>query len=160
MGVPQHDTSAGRLMGVTGACAYIFIARGKRFGSSCRLNNFPESACTGAGRPAYGRSNRHLLLVWMQNGPVSNDGWGSADEWFAQLNTPKSEADYATLRTLGRTIIGRSFPLSFGRSNDMGHPARRKWDAHSRLCSTGRRGPLASAGRRWPPMTGGEDLKP
>lgn len=63
----------------------------------------------------------------MQNGSMSDDGWGSADEWFAQLTTPKSEADYATLRTLGRTIIGKSFLLEFGRSNDVGHPARTVW---------------------------------
>lgn len=63
----------------------------------------------------------------MENGPVSNDDWNFAEDGFAQLPTPETEADFATLRTLGRTIVGKSFSLQFGRSNDIGQPARTIW---------------------------------
>lgn len=63
----------------------------------------------------------------MQNGPVSKDEWNSAANGFAQLPAPETEADFATLRTLGRTIVGRSFSLQFGRSNDIGQSARTVW---------------------------------
>ena len=67
----------------------------------------------------------------MQNGPVSKDEWNSAANRFAQLPTPETEADFATLRTLGRTIVGRSFPFQFGRSNDIGQAARTIWQVIS-----------------------------
>ncbi|WP_285320704.1 Shedu anti-phage system protein SduA domain-containing protein [Pseudarthrobacter sp. lyk4-40-TYG-27] len=58
---------------------------------------------------------------------MSKDEWNFAANGFAQLPTPETEADFATLRTLGRTIVGRSFPLQFGRSNDVGQSARTIW---------------------------------
>lgn len=46
---------------------------------------------------------------------------------FASAPHPETDADYATLRTLGRMIIGRSFPLTYGHPDDIGHPARTIW---------------------------------
>lgn len=46
-------------------------------------------------------------------------------EWL--LPDPKTEADFATLRNLGRTTIGKSFPLQFGSHSDIGAPTRTVW---------------------------------
>jgi len=43
------------------------------------------------------------------------------------LPSPKTEADFAALRTLGRTTIGKSFPLQFGSRSDIGAPTRTIW---------------------------------
>lgn len=43
------------------------------------------------------------------------------------LPEPKTEADFATLRNLGRTTIGKSFPLQFGSHSDIGAPTRTVW---------------------------------
>lgn len=43
------------------------------------------------------------------------------------LSVPRGDADYASLRILGRTTIGRSFPLRYGRHEDVGSPARTVW---------------------------------
>lgn len=51
---------------------------------------------------------------------TSNPSW--ADEL-----EPQGDADYATLRVLGRTTIGRSFSLKYGHPDDVGSPARTVW---------------------------------
>lgn len=43
------------------------------------------------------------------------------------LPSPETEADFATLRNLGRTTIGKSFPLQFGSRGDIGAPTRTVW---------------------------------
>ncbi|TFD29149.1 Shedu immune nuclease family protein [Cryobacterium sp. TMT2-23] len=45
----------------------------------------------------------------------------------AALPQPETEADYATLRTLGRTTVGKSFSLTYGHPDDVGHPACTVW---------------------------------
>lgn len=45
----------------------------------------------------------------------------------ASATDPQSEADFATLRVLGRTTIGKSFPMAYGHSQDRGQPARTVW---------------------------------
>jgi len=50
-------------------------------------------------------------------------------EWFPP--DPESEADFATLRSLGRTTVGKSFALRFGSSSDVGSPARTVWQVIS-----------------------------
>ncbi|MFD9826397.1 Shedu immune nuclease family protein [Tsukamurella tyrosinosolvens] len=48
--------------------------------------------------------------------------------WSGQLSPePQTEADFAALRNLGRTTIGRSFPLQFGSHSDIGAPTRTVW---------------------------------
>ncbi|WP_211717851.1 Shedu immune nuclease family protein [Nocardiopsis sp. MG754419] len=47
------------------------------------------------------------------------------------FDDPKTEADYAVLRPLGRTTVGKSFPLKFGSSSDVGAPARTVWQVIS-----------------------------
>lgn len=47
--------------------------------------------------------------------------------WADLPPTPESEADYAALRILGRTTVGRSFSLRFGSRADVGQPARTVW---------------------------------
>lgn len=44
-----------------------------------------------------------------------------------ELRQPETEADYAALRNVGRTTIGKSFPLRFGSTSDLGAPARTIW---------------------------------
>ncbi|QQQ64336.1 Shedu immune nuclease family protein [Paenarthrobacter ureafaciens] len=58
---------------------------------------------------------------------MSRDDWGFLGDDFVESPMPETEADFATLRTLGRTIVGRSFPLQFGSTNDVGRPARTIW---------------------------------
>ena len=49
-------------------------------------------------------------------------------EWgLLVLPSPQTEADFATLRNLGRTTIGKSFPLQFGSRSDIGAPTRTVW---------------------------------
>lgn len=49
-------------------------------------------------------------------------------EWSRmRLPEPQTEADYATLRQLGRTTIGKSFALRFGSRSDIGAPTRTVW---------------------------------
>ncbi|WP_163562445.1 Shedu immune nuclease family protein [Janibacter melonis] len=43
------------------------------------------------------------------------------------LPEPETEADFATLRNLGRTTIGKSFSLQFGSHSDIGAPTRTIW---------------------------------
>lgn len=63
-----------------------------------------------------------------QDEPMSDLGppvdWG---QLIARVPQPDSEADYASLRTLGRTIIGKSFKLRFGHRDEVGHSARTVW---------------------------------
>lgn len=49
-------------------------------------------------------------------------------EWSRLIGPkPETEADFATLRNLGRTTIGRSFALQFGSHSDIGAPTRTVW---------------------------------
>ncbi|MCT9001676.1 Shedu immune nuclease family protein [Microbacterium memoriense] len=49
-------------------------------------------------------------------------------DWAHLLSrVPETEADYASLRVLGRTTIGKSFALRFGPAEDIGAPARTIW---------------------------------
>lgn len=48
-------------------------------------------------------------------------------ELVASAPDPQTEADYATLRVLGRTTIGRSFSMAYGHTEDLGQPARTVW---------------------------------
>jgi hypothetical protein len=48
--------------------------------------------------------------------------WGNLNQ-----PSPETEADFAALRVLGRTTVGKSFALRFGSSNDVGSPARTVW---------------------------------
>jgi hypothetical protein len=41
--------------------------------------------------------------------------------------TPENEADYAAMRVLGRTTVGKTFSLQFGSTRDRGAPARTAW---------------------------------
>lgn len=43
------------------------------------------------------------------------------------LLAPRGDADYASLRVLGRTTIGKSFPLKYGHPDDVGSAARTVW---------------------------------
>ena len=53
-------------------------------------------------------------------------------EWADFLSpNPESEADYAVMRVLGRTTVGKSFPLQFGSRGDVGSPARTIWQVVS-----------------------------
>ncbi|MBT1635435.1 Shedu immune nuclease family protein [Clavibacter michiganensis] len=45
----------------------------------------------------------------------------------APTTTPTTEADFAALRTLGRTTVGKSFVLSFGHPDNVGQHARTVW---------------------------------
>lgn len=45
--------------------------------------------------------------------------------------TPETEADYATMRLLGRTTVGKTFPMQFGPTRDIGAPARTAWQVIS-----------------------------
>ncbi|MCO0634140.1 hypothetical protein GQ85_33575 [Rhodococcus rhodochrous] len=58
------------------------------------------------------------------------------------LPGPKTEADFAALRNLGRTTIGKSFPLQFGSRSDIGAPTRTIWQIISEDadCAPNRRG--------------------
>lgn len=58
------------------------------------------------------------------------------------LPSPKTEADFAALRNLGRTTIGKSFPLQFGSRSDIGAPTRTIWQIISEDadCAPNRRG--------------------
>ena len=44
-----------------------------------------------------------------------------------QTPTPTNEAEFAAMRILGRTTVGRTFPMAFGHSTDIGQPARTVW---------------------------------
>lgn len=50
---------------------------------------------------------------------------------------PQSEADFASLRNLGRTTVGKSFTLRFGSSADVGFPARTVWQVISEESKAG-----------------------
>lgn len=67
----------------------------------------------------------------MTDGPRFGRGVDPFHTWEFLDDTPTSEADYASRRLLGRTTVGRSFPLKFGRNSDVGHPARTVWQVIS-----------------------------
>src|SRR4051794_26178848 len=68
--------------------------------------------------------------VWSRNQLVcERDEMIDWAEWFPP--DPESEADFATLRSLGRTTVGKSFALRFGSSSDVGSPARTVWQVIS-----------------------------
>lgn len=49
---------------------------------------------------------------------------------------PETEADYAALRTPGRTTVGKSFALRFGSRSDIGAPARTVWQVIGEVTET------------------------
>lgn len=53
------------------------------------------------------------------------------DDWDAAFPSPKTEADYATLRILGRTTVSKSFPQKYGRRSDHGASTRTVWQVIS-----------------------------
>ena len=44
---------------------------------------------------------------------------------------PETEADFAAMRVLGRTTVGKSFPLRYGSRSDIGAPTRTVWQVIS-----------------------------
>lgn len=52
-------------------------------------------------------------------------------DWDAKFPEPETEADFGTLRSLGRITVGKTFALRFGRASDRGAPARTIWQVVS-----------------------------
>ena len=57
-------------------------------------------------------------------------------DWDEMFPEPETEADFATLRLLGRITVGRTFALQFGRASDRGSPARTVWQVVSEDADT------------------------
>lgn len=74
------------------------------------------------------RSSRYLLANRRSSMLRSVSAANRPIDWARLLPPePTTEADYASLRVLGRTTVGKSFPLRFGSTADLGSPTRTVW---------------------------------